>query len=214
MLGCFCLSGSRERKTKGPKPCLAVEKRPWKKGDGESENRMNGLPEIFDVVDATDRVVGQKPRSLVHRLGLRHRAVHTLLFNGRGELFLQKRSLSKDLNPGLWDSSCSGHLHAGESYEQAAWRELTEELGLAEPIPLRPVCKLAAGRETGNEFIWVYQGESDGPFALDPVEISEGRFLAISDLERELRAGSDPFSPVFVHLWSRLRHLFPPRKAE
>lgn len=170
---------------------------------------MNRLSEIFDVVDAADRVVGQKPRSLVHRLGLRHRAIHLLLFNARGELFLQKRSLSKDLNPGLWDSSCSGHLHAGETYEQAAGRELSEELGLTESIPLRPLCKLAAGRETGNEFIWVYRGECDGPFVLDPEEISEGRFLAIPSLERELRADPEPFSPVFVHLWSRLRHQFP-----
>lgn len=175
---------------------------------------MNGFPEIFDVVDAGDRVVGQEPRPWVHRLGLRHRAIHALLFNARGELFLQKRSLSKDLNPGLWDSSCSGHLHAGETYEEAARRELTEELGLVEPIPLRPVCKLAAGRETGNEFIWVYEGECDGPFALDPEEISEGRFLGIAGLECELRCGSDGFSPVFVHLWSRLRHHFLLREAK
>lgn len=175
---------------------------------------MNGLIELFDVVDRADRVVGQKPRSWVHRQGLRHRAVHTLLFNARGELFLQKRSLSKDLNPGLWDSSCSGHLHAGETYDEAARRELGEELGLPPSLPIRPVCKLAADRETGNEFIWVYQGECDGPFSLDPEEISEGRFLGMPDLERELRVEPDRFSPVFVHLWSRLRHQFLLREAK
>lgn len=172
------------------------------------ENRMDGLSEIFDVVDADDRVVGQEPRHRVHRFGLRHRAVHVLLFNTRGELFLQKRSLWKDLNPGLWDSSCSGHVHAGESYEEAARRELSEELGLREPILVRPVGKLAAGQETGNEFIWVYQVERDGPFALDPEEISEGRFLGIPALEQELGTVPDLFSPAFVYLWSRLRHRF------
>ncbi|MDD4932540.1 MAG: NUDIX domain-containing protein [Methylacidiphilaceae bacterium] len=174
---------------------------------------MSGLLELFDIVDATDRVVGQKTRSWVHRHGLRHRAVHTLLFNAREEIFLQKRSPSKDLNPGVWDSSCSGHLHAGETYDEAARRELGEELGLTDPIPLRPVCKLAAQPETGNEFIWVYLGESDGPFCLDPEEISEGRFLRISDLQREIRVSPDHFSPVFVHLWSRLRHQFLLRDA-
>jgi isopentenyl-diphosphate delta-isomerase type 1 len=180
---------------------------------GRKGERLNGLPELFDIVDAADRVVGQKTRACVHRDGLRHRAVHALLFNARGEIFLQKRSLAKDLNPGVWDSSCSGHLHAGETYEQAARRELGEELGLTHPIPLRPVCKLDAQRETGNEFVWVYLGESDGPFRLDPEEISEGRFLGIPDLEREIRVGPDLFSPVFVHLWSRLRHQFLLRAA-
>ncbi|WP_142524526.1 NUDIX hydrolase [Methylacidimicrobium cyclopophantes] len=172
---------------------------------------MNALLELFDIVDVTDRVVGRKPRSWVHRYGLRHRAVHTLVFNARGELFLQKRSLTKDLNPGLWDSSCSGHVLAGETYDQAAWRELGEELGITDPIPLRPVCKLAAKQETGNEFIWVYQAQSDGPFCLHPGEISEGRFLEIRDLDQELLVGPARFSPVFVHLWSRLRHQFLPR---
>ena len=61
--------------------------------------------EIFDVVNERDEVIGSKPRSEVHRLGLMHRAVHILVFNARGEVFLQKRSMSKDRQPGLWDSS-------------------------------------------------------------------------------------------------------------
>ena len=56
--------------------------------------------EIFDVVDADDRVIDQQPRSEVHRLGLRHRAIHLLVFNAAGELFLQKRSMKKDCFPG------------------------------------------------------------------------------------------------------------------
>ena len=73
--------------------------------------------EIFDVVNEQDQVVGQKPRSEVHRLGLLHRAAHILVFNCRGEVFLQKRSLTKDRQPGLWDSSASGHVDSGESYD-------------------------------------------------------------------------------------------------
>jgi predicted protein tyrosine phosphatase len=70
--------------------------------------------EIFDVVNERDEVVGQAPRSEVHRRKLNHRAVHVLVFNSRGELFLQKRSLKKDCFPGAWDSSASGHLDTGE----------------------------------------------------------------------------------------------------
>ena len=61
--------------------------------------------EIFDAVNERDEVIGQRPRSEVHRLGLEHRAVHVLVFNARGELFLPKRSLKKDCFPGAWDSS-------------------------------------------------------------------------------------------------------------
>src|SRR5213593_3474588 len=92
--------------------------------------------EIFDVVNERDEVIGQQVRHEVHRLGLKHRAVHVLVFNTRGEIFLQKRSLKKDRQPGLWDSSASGHLDSGETYDACALRELREELGLELSAPL------------------------------------------------------------------------------
>ena len=70
--------------------------------------------EYFDVVDLADRVIGRATRNEVHQKGLYHRAVHVLVFNSQGQLFLQKRSASKDTFPGKWDSSASGHLCAGE----------------------------------------------------------------------------------------------------
>ena len=63
--------------------------------------------EIFDVVNDRDEVIDCQPRSEVHRLGLKHRATHVLVFNSRGEVFLQKRSMKKDRQPGVWDSSAS-----------------------------------------------------------------------------------------------------------
>src|SRR6478672_13109465 len=86
--------------------------------------------EVFDVVDEQDQVIGRERRSEVHRLNLRHRAVHVLVFNSQGEVFLQKRSMSKDTFPGAWDSSASGHLDCGEDYDACAIRELREEIGL------------------------------------------------------------------------------------
>ena len=88
--------------------------------------------DIFDVVDEFDKVIGQKPRSEVHAEGLRHRAVHVLVFNEDNELFMQKRSKTKDTWPGAWDGSCTGHVDAGEDYKEAAHRELQEELGWRE----------------------------------------------------------------------------------
>ena len=62
--------------------------------------------DIFDVVDENDNVIKQMPRSEVHAAGLKHRAVHVLVFNGEGEVFMQKRAKTKDTWPGAWDSSC------------------------------------------------------------------------------------------------------------
>src|SRR5580765_5186343 len=73
--------------------------------------------EIFDVVDGQDEVIGRATRNEVHRRGLMHRATHVLVFNSAGQVFLQKRSMNKDRQPGLWDSSASGHLNVSEGYD-------------------------------------------------------------------------------------------------
>src|SRR5436190_10290934 len=118
--------------------------------------------EIFDVVNEHDQVIGRRSRSEVHQLGLMHRAVHVLVFNFAGQLFLQKRSLSKDRQPGLWDSSSSGHVDSGEDYDACAIRELREEIGLKLETPPQRLFKLAASAETDQEHVWVYRCESEG----------------------------------------------------
>src|SRR5580692_8306785 len=100
--------------------------------------------EIFDVVNERDEVVGQNTRREVHRLGLKHRAVHVLVFNERREAVLQKRSMTKDTFPGAWDSSASGHLDTGEDYDACAVRELREEIGLVIERPPERLFKLEA----------------------------------------------------------------------
>src|SRR5437870_4184219 len=109
--------------------------------------------EIFDVVSEHDEVIGQQTRREVHRLGLQHRAIHVLIFNQRGEIFLQKRSITKDTFPGAWDSSASGHLDTGETYDACAVRELREELGVSLGGPLEKLFKVAACPETDQEHI-------------------------------------------------------------
>jgi isopentenyl-diphosphate delta-isomerase type 1 len=152
------------------------------------------MEEIFDVVDGRDRVIGQKPRSEVHRLGLKHRAVHVLIFNARGELFLQKRSQFKDTFPGAWDSSCSGHLQPGEAYDDGAIRELKEELGIATNKPLERLFKVDACPQTDQEFVWVYRGFSEGPFEMPPEEIEKGEWFAPERIERWIESRPGDFT--------------------
>lgn len=163
------------------------------------------LNELFDVVDAEDRVVGQATRGEVHRRGLLHRAVHVWVFDAAGRIFLQKRSMAKDLCPGLWDSSASGHLDAGEDYDVAARRELAEEIGLqVDRVPERWL-RIEACEETAREFVWVYRLVAEGPFVLHPEEIECGAWVSAPDLTRWIADRPEEFCPAFKLIWKLTR---------
>jgi isopentenyl-diphosphate Delta-isomerase len=161
------------------------------------------IEEIFDVVNERDEVVGQAPRHEVHRRKLTHRAVHVLVFNARGELFLQKRSLQKDCFPGAWDSSASGHLDRGEDYDACAVREVREELGVQLDGPPARVFKVEACPETGHEFVWVYRCVHEGPFALHPEEIERGGWFAPAEVTRWMAEQPGDFAGGLVVIWRR-----------
>jgi isopentenyl-diphosphate Delta-isomerase len=160
--------------------------------------------EIFDIVNERDEVIGQRPRREVHRDGLKHRAVHVLVFGRDGRIFLQKRSMTKDTFPGAWDSSASGHVDSGEDYDACAVRELREELGLVAAAPPRRLFKIAACAETGQEFVRVYQLESDGPFVLHPEEIERGEWFGRGQVTDWVEKRPQDFAAGFVMIWKNL----------
>ena len=163
--------------------------------------------ELFDVVDAQDCVIGRAPRGEVHAQNLLHRATHVMVHDAEGKLFLQRRSLGKDTFPDCWDSSCSGHLDAGEDYPAAARRELGEEIGWHDAsMPLRSLLKLPASSETGHEFIQIYVlGPIAGPFDLNPAEISEGRWFTPTEIDTLLRELPDKIAGALRLLWTHHR---------
>lgn len=161
--------------------------------------------EIFDVVNERDEVVGQAPRQEVHARGLWHRAVHVLVFNARGEIFLQKRSMLKDTAKGKWDSSSSGHVDSGEEYDATAVRELREEIGLVIPASPQRLFKVDASAETGWEFCWVYRCESEGPFTLHPEEIETGAWFTPEEVTRWVAERPRDFARAFVLIWNRFQ---------
>jgi 16S rRNA (adenine1518-N6/adenine1519-N6)-dimethyltransferase len=152
--------------------------------------------EMFCVVDVDDCVIGAESRDHVHVNNLRHRAIHVAIFNREGEIFLQRRSIWKDRHPGRWDSSTSGHVAPGESYEQAAHRELREEIGI--DCQLESVGKLPCSAATGWEFIEVFRGKHEGPFALAALEIETGAFFPLDQVRGWLGRNPEEFSPVFA----------------
>ncbi|MDP0500752.1 MAG: NUDIX domain-containing protein [Verrucomicrobiota bacterium JB022] len=167
--------------------------------------------EIFDVVDEQDEVIYQAPRKDVHARGLLHRAVHVLVFNAQGQIFLQQRARTKDTFPSRWDSSAAGHVASGDGYDLTAQRELEEELGVtAPPEAFEPLFYIRACRETGNEFVWVYRTRHEGPFHLQASEIEGGGWFAPEHVDGWIAERPDDHAPSFVLIWQQWRQAATP----
>ena len=175
----------------------------WFEGRGGADAGQQAS-EIFDVVDQNDQVVEQRTRGEVHRLGLRHRAVHVFVFNRRGELFLQQRSHLKDVSPLAWDSSAAGHLDSGEDYAAAAVRELREELGI-EVAATEGLLKLPAGPGTDNEFVELRLAHHDGKVRWPAEEVRTGEWFAPATITAWVEARPQDFARGFVTCWRAWR---------
>ena len=155
--------------------------------------------ELFDVVDINDQVIGQAPRSQVHARGLLHRAANIFVFNSLGELLLQKRAATKDEFPLCYTSSASGHLSAGETYDEAAPRELAEELGLRSPLEY--LAKFSGNPQNANEHTVLYRTFTDDEPVLDPEEIENAAFYPITQIAEMLDKAPENFTPPFRQLF-------------
>jgi len=163
--------------------------------------------ESLAVVDENDCVIDTRLRHEIHDQGLRHRAVHILVFNDAEQLFLQKRSLKKDLNKGLWDTSAAGHVDKGENYLPGAIREAKEELGIDIQESLTLLFKLKPTRQLGMEFIQVYQCRHNGPFILAADEIDEGRWFSQDEISQRVTENDYTLTETFKIIWKHYQQL-------
>jgi isopentenyldiphosphate isomerase len=165
----------------------------------EITNMQNNDPEEwFPVIDAEGNTIGKALRSICHdgKSMLLHPVVHLHLFNTRGELFLQKRSETKDIQPGKWDTSVGGHVGLGESVEVALAREVREELGLKSFVP-HFLKKYIWQSTREREMINSYSTISDENPVINKSEIDEGRFWTRDEIIKNL--GKEIFTPNFEH---------------
>ena len=159
--------------------------------------------ERFPIVDKNDRILRDASRSQVHGNNLRHRAVHILIFNPIGEVYLQQRSRWKDRHPLKWDSSAAGHVIATERYDDTAQRELKEELGIS--VALKKIVKLSASERTDYEFVWLYRGEVAGNLSPSRTEIEAGAFFPEKIIDGWVAARPEDFAPGFIECWKVYR---------
>jgi len=149
--------------------------------------------EVFDILNEKGEVVGQAPRSAVHgNPNLLHAVVHLHIFNKQGQLYLQKRSATKDLYAGFWDTAVGGHVAAGESIEAALVREAQEELGITLKNP-QPLFRYIMRNEYESELVHTFKITHNGPFKINRDEIEIGRFWNMFEIKRMV--GKGVFTP-------------------
>jgi 16S rRNA (adenine1518-N6/adenine1519-N6)-dimethyltransferase len=163
--------------------------------------------EIFDVVDQNDIVTGTATRGEVHARKLIHRAVHVFAFNKRGDLLLQKRSSLKDLCPGLWDSSVSGHLDSGEDYLTASVRELEEEMGIVSETTPEEIASITPREETGWEHVRLYRVRHDGALRYPSAEVEAAIWFPLEEVTAWIDARPEDFAPGFLQCWEKFKSL-------
>jgi isopentenyldiphosphate isomerase len=169
--------------------------------DGAS---MGAEDELVAIVDERNRVVGAVSRREMRAGNLPHRATYVLVFNSRGELYVQKRTRSKDVFPGYYDVAAGGVILTGESYEEGALRELEEELGIR-GIPLTRLFDFSYKDEAVKVWGAVFSCVYDGEMALQQAEVESGAFLAVDEVFR--LAATEPFTPDGLYVLRRYGEL-------
>ena len=140
----------------------------------------DGREELVDIVDSDDRIIDTVARAVMRRDVLRHRAVFVLVRDGEGRVLIHRRSDAKDLWPGWWDISVGGVVAAGESYDEAARRELFEEAGIAaEPV------FVSSGTYDDTDVSLIarcYEVRHDGGVEARDGEVAEFRWVSTAEL--------------------------------
>ena len=157
--------------------------------------------EYFDIVDdLSGQIVGRATRRQCHgNPALLHRSVRIIVYHPDGNaMLLQKRSMRKDLYPGRWDMAVGGHVDSGETPDQAAVREMGEELGIPPDVPLKKLFQLKVRNEIESENVQEYSAVFGGPFRIQKSELDEIRFFTFDDLKKRIEDSPDEFTPLLV----------------
>lgn len=161
--------------------------------------------EIFPQVDELGNIIASVERSKCHNGSkILHPVVHLHVFNSKGELYLQKRSMKKDIQPGKWDTSVGGHIDFGENVDIALRREAREELGLTEFDPIFNYQYIWES-DVERELVYSYRTIYDGAFSPDPEELDGGRFWSMDEIEKAL--SDDLFTGNFKKEFNMLKEI-------
>jgi isopentenyldiphosphate isomerase/GNAT superfamily N-acetyltransferase len=157
--------------------------------------------ELVEVVDASNVVVDVVPRRVMRRRRLRHRCTYVFVLNERSELYVHRRTDTKDVYPGYLDVCAGGVNAVGESYDECAGRELEEELG----VQGEPVFRFLHRYEGPDGRVWgaAYDVRWDGSIRWQPEEVVWGAYVALDEVDAMV--AREPFCPDGLEVFRRWR---------
>lgn len=159
--------------------------------------------EFFPVVEPSGLVIGKALRGYCHSgVKLLHPVVHIHIIDRMGNVYLQKRLMSKDIQPGKWDTAVGGHVDFGESITEALYREAQEELGLCDFHPIH-ICTYEFESSVEKELVSVFAVIGSYNLKPDPSEIEEGRWWPIHEIDEAI--GKEIFTPNFESEFTSIR---------
>ena len=161
---------------------------------------MDPGDEVVAIVDEDNNVVGAAPRREMRARRLPHRSTYILVFNSGGEVYVQKRTRTKDIFPGYYDPATGGVVLAGESYLEGALRELEEEMGIR-GVPLQSLFEFFHKDDTSRVWGAAYRCVYDGVVTLQEEEVESGAFMAVDMVLKA--AATQPFTPDGLYVLSR-----------
>lgn len=159
--------------------------------------------ELLDLLNERGDIIGRASRDACHSgTFLIHGVVHVLVFTSSGAVLLQKRSMTRSINPGVWDTSIGGHIEAGETVEEALKREAEEELGITGDV-FKSMYSYVMTSDIERQFVTTFRCVWDSPVSYQKEEIDEVRLFTVKEVESRLKSGF--FSPYFEEEWKRCK---------
>jgi isopentenyldiphosphate isomerase len=157
------------------------------------------IDELIDAVNDRDEVIGVYPRSEIYAQQLRHRIAHVFLLDASGNIGLARRSKEVKFCPDHWCSTAAGHVSAGETYVDAALREMQEEIGVTVPLTACGVLRFHKQETKHHKFLGAFKAAYAGAFICDPHEVQFVRYFSREQI-REMIGAGEPFHPETVAL--------------